>query len=196
MKTYASINRAKGFNNEHSLFSLIQGYRATARHLLQELIKSEDWLQIDSIIYPALFVFRHYMELIMKDTLRYHRLINGEIDSDHVGFKNEHSLQRLWKELRPYLDETYKHEANYPTDMATMDALLQEFESYDHGSFAFRYPYDGSKNKKKQIVYTLGFMTINLANLQQVVDRTIAFFDGINAHAAVLLDETQSNAYN
>ena len=74
---YASINRGKGIRNESGMFFIIEGYREASFYLLDELIKNhnQDWLKIDSIIYPVLFSFRHYLEVVMKDTLRYHRMI-------------------------------------------------------------------------------------------------------------------------
>ncbi len=106
---YSLINRRQGINNEHSQFLIIEGYRKASKELLESLLADEDidWLKLDSKIYPILFLFRHYLEIIIKDTLRYYNILNDMIASDEVGFVKEHSLMTLWKSLKPFLERSY-----------------------------------------------------------------------------------------
>lgn len=188
---YASINRSYGSRNELALFYLIEGYRESAFLLLEELLNNhnKNWLKIDSFIYPVIFNFRHYLEIIIKDTLRYHRLINNEVFDDQIGFKNTHSLKKLWDELRPYLQQTFSTEANFKEDLLAVEQLIEEIEEKDNGSFSFRYPYEGSKKIDSSVQFMLPSMTIELENLKLVMTKLSNYFEGINHHAASILDQ-------
>lgn len=188
---YASINRRKGTRNELALFYLIEGYREASFVLIEELLNNhnQDWLKIDSFIYPVIFNFRHYLEIIIKDTLRYYRLINNEVLNDQIGFKNTHSLKTLWSELKPYLEQTYSAEVNLKDDLLAVEQLIDEIEEKDKGSFSFRYPYEGSKKIETPVQFTLPSMTIEIENLKLVMKKLSNFFEGINHHAAVILDQ-------
>lgn len=190
-RTYASINRAKGLNNEMTSSYIIDGYRECSLFLLDGILASEDWAKIDSWIYPILFNFRHYLEAIMKDILRYHRIINREIGNDKVGFKSEHSLRKLWLELKPYLMSTY--DSTDETEMMAVEDLIKELEESDGGSFTFRYPFKTAKDKNAPIVFNTSAKTIDLDNLKQSFEKCMYFFDSIHLHAAAILDEIQSN---
>lgn len=193
--SYASINRSKGHLNEVGLFYIIEGYREATNLLIEKVVESEnnDWLKIDSLIFPLLFNFRHYLEIIIKDTIRYYRLYNNEIFSDETGFVKEHSLTKLWSELNPYLKSTYENEEKNEADLNAVKNLLTEFDTIDKGSFSFRYSFEGKKKPNAEIVYSVAPMTIDLDNLQESIKKMQIFFEGVNGHIAALLDEALTN---
>lgn len=188
---YASLNRQRGIRNESGLFFIIEGYRDAAYYLLDELLNNHkgDWLKIDSLIYPLLFSYRHYLEIVMKDTLRYHRLIKQETFFDQVGFKNEHSLIKIWTELKPYLEHIYVNAENLNEKFSAVEKLLNEIDEKDKGSYSFRYPFDSSRNLDTPIQFSLPHIAIDLGNLKAVFQKLSYYFDSINEHAKVLLDE-------
>jgi len=190
--SYTSINCVKGHLNENGLFFIIEGYRETTNLLLEKLVdnKPEDWLKIDSLIFPLLFNFRHYLEIIIKDTIRYYRLYNKEIFSNEIGFLKEHSLTELWKVLSPYLKSNYENEVSMDTDSKAIENLLIEFDSIDKGSFSFRYPFNSNSKINGEIVFSVGAMTIDLNNLASTIKKMISYFEGINWHIAEILDNS------
>jgi len=188
---YASINRSKGFVNESGFFYLIEGFRKITFDTLNNILAHEndtDWLKIDSLIQPILYNFRHYLELILKDTTRYYKLLNDEVYADEVGFKPGHSLKVLWDELKPYLVRQYRHDDSNQDDLQAVETLILELDGVDEGSFAFRYPFKRTKSERGAIVYSVQPMTIDLLNLKDVMEKIAYFFDSINMHAAELLD--------
>lgn len=155
-KDYSSINRVNDGNNDHQFFLIIEGYKNSAFELLDNLIGKEDvdWLNLDSKIFPIIFIFRQYLELILKQTLRFEKLIKEEIQSDELGFKRIHSLEELWNELKPNIQSRYKKYDQKTQDElfekdVIIDNIILEFENLDGGSFAFRYPFKGRKKMKK-----------------------------------------------
>ncbi|GEP93495.1 hypothetical protein SAMN05660909_05394 [Chitinophaga terrae (ex Kim and Jung 2007)] len=193
-KTYASINRTKGLNNDNALLFIGEGYQSASIILLNEIIENhnEDWMKIDSLIYPILFSFRHYLEIVIKDTLRNHKLISGDTYSDEIGFPPDHDLFKLWERLKPYLDKTYEHSDTHPAQMTVLEKLITEFNDVDKGSYSFRYPFNRPQRNNDDIVFSLEAMTINLLNLKSTFEKMIFLLGSINEHSKVLLDIKQT----
>lgn len=198
---YSSLNRSKGINNEHSQFLIIEGYREASKELLENLLLDEeiDWLKLDSKIFPVLFLFRHYVEIIIKDTLRYYNILNDLIASNEVGFVKEHSLMKLWSCLKPFLERNY---LTYEKKLAeecmasdnSIEALIKEIDELDKFSFAFRYAFEGAKTIDTKVNYTISKpVIINLKNLKNIIIKMINYFEGIHSQAVWFLDEKQSN---
>jgi hypothetical protein len=188
---YASINRTNDATNSTALLLLIEGYREAAFKLLSELTQNHnnDWSKIDSFIYPALYVYRHYLELILKDTLRYYRLLKDEISADQTGFVNQHSLLELWKELKHYLENTVGHEVDSALNRNIAEKLLTEFDNKDKGSFAFRYPFNATKLFTAPATTSLNSFSVDLINLKNTCKKLSNYFEGINWRVAAMLDE-------
>lgn len=199
---YATINSQKGINNEHSLFLLIEGYRDASSKLLNELLIAEkvDWLKIDSLIYPILYSFRHYLELIIKDTVRNYNLIDKKISSDEIGFKKEHSLLKLWSLLKSRIIENYNGYdketiQQCEIENTSVENMLIEINNLDEYSFGFRYPFQVADNGKyinSKIVYMFGELKIDLNNLNANMSKLINYFEGLNSQSVHLLDEIQT----
>lgn len=192
--TYATIDQSNDKTNFTGLLLLVEGYRDASFLLLNELTKNHnnDWLKIDSLIYPALYLYRHHLEIILKDTLRYYRLLRSEISYEQTGFENRHSLFDLWKLLRPYLDETYSQESDGSQTRDIVEKLLTEFDAKDKKSSAFRYPFDSNGNFKGSVKTSLPNFSIDLPNLEDVCRKLSRYFEGVNIHVAHMLDEKQS----
>lgn len=197
---YASINRTKGINNHQAEFLIIEGYREATRELLTNLLKDEniDWLKIDSKIYPILFLFRHYIEVMLKNTVRYYNILNNIIFSDEVGYIKKHSLLYVWNVLKPFLasnlenyDESLKQDC-LNTNQA-VESIISEIDILDESSFGFRYAFKGVGNINGAIVYSLPSFTIDIYNLKDIIIKMMNYFEGINDEVIHFLDEKQSN---
>lgn len=198
---YASINLTKGINNQHSEFLIIEGYREATRELLINLLKDEniDWLKIDSKIYPIIFLFRHYIEVILKNTVRYYNILSDKSFSDEVGYVRKHSLLYFWNELKPFLvnnlenyDESLKQDC-LNTNQA-VESIISEIDALDENSFGFRYAFKGANKINEPVVYSMPSFTIDLHNLKDVIIKMMNYFEGINDEVIHFLDEKQTNA--
>ncbi len=199
---YASINRTKGIDNKHSEFLIIEGYREATRELLINLLRDEniDWLKIDSKIYPIVFLFRHYIEVMLKNTVRYYNILNDKTFSSEVGYIKNHSLFYFWNELKPFLVNNFE---NYDKSLKqdclntihAVESIILEIDDLDKSSFGFRYAFKGVKKINDPIVYSMPSFTIDLNNLNDVVIKVINYFEGINDEVIHFLDEKQSNSY-
>lgn len=162
------LNRSKA-NNE---IAMSKAYINTALWLLDLIKLSNSNLVKDGYIFPALYCFRHYLELIMKDSIHYFKLNRGKISSEELGYEdNEHRLFHLWNSLRNNLDKN--------NDVRRVCKLIKEFDDIDEGSTFFRYAYNHEKGKI--IEYDYPATMINISLLKKRMLQLYCFFEGVNS---------------
>jgi hypothetical protein len=140
------------------------GYKNAADALVARV--AADRGEADALVYPIVFCFRQYLELVLKDTLREARSYYG-IDGS---FDNEHSLLHHWRPLRPLLEERW---LDNPGPLDAVEENLTQIDAVDRGSFAFRYSITtkGHQSLPREI------QRINLRNLKEVVERIGTFLE-------------------
>jgi hypothetical protein len=110
-------------------------YRESAERLVDLACDAPGLLNVHAM--PAVFLFRHYVELSLKDMISVARLL----DNQPRGFPDIHSLARLWSELYTLLlrigDEDNRDDS---TLLDVVDEMITELDKADPGSMAFRYP--------------------------------------------------------
>lgn len=149
----------EGFPRCIPSYGLIEeGYANCALLLLNSIILSDDNLVHDTYIFPALFCFRHYLELTIKATLKEY----GEMSLGH-------NLSSLFESLRPHL--------SLGEDVENISRLLHEFDEVDKGSTTFRYSFDvGSSGK---IIVKEFNHPINVYVIRKRFLQLYSFFDGV-----------------
>lgn len=165
------FNRSKE-NNE---IVMPEAYINTALWLLDLIKLSKDNLVKDGYIYPALFCLRHYLELIIKDSIHYFKYNKGLITSEALGYDvNEHNLFNLWNSLINFL--------TVDNQTKRICKLIKELDELDRGSTIFRYAFN--HDKKEMIVeYDYPAIMINVCCLKKRMLQLFAFFEGINSLA-------------
>ena len=108
-----------------------EGYRRAADLLVESL--DETSCEVDILLYPVVFLYRHYLELRLKELLL---LSSSYLDEPVVEVPPQHNLLKLWAEVRPKLDKVWP-EAEYHDHVGD---ILRQFCEIDAGSYAFRYP--------------------------------------------------------
>lgn len=148
--------------------------------LFMDLIKySKSNLSKDSYIFPALFCFRQYLELVIKKSILFFRRwdttpIEGESD-----FKT-HNLVDLWNKLKIHITPI-------DAEVQNVERLIYELNEIDSDGSTFRYDY-GLNNlftsKKNKIIDGL----INVDVLKTRMLQLYLFFDGIDENARIAFD--------
>jgi hypothetical protein len=154
-----------------------KGYYLSAWLLLEHIAKSNDNGEKDSLIYPVLFNFRHYVEFTIKDCIHNFRIQKNEISTDEPGYTGTHDLITLWKELKPYIP-------NDPSDSTTIsaiDTLITELDKLDGRSDSFRYVHKNPKKNTALQPAIAGEQRIGIENLKKVMGRMYNFFEGISS---------------
>ena len=162
----------------------LEGYRLAADTLVdhvKETGRSQDYL-----VYPIVFLYRHYFELLLKLIIADGR----ELLDNKRGFPTHHRLIDLWNEAKGLTRRTWK--THDPPEMGEVDHVIAEFVKLDPEGESFRYPVkkDG-KNTLPQI------KLINLRQLSDSLKGVSEFLDGVHSGISGYLDhERQNSGYN
>ena len=162
------------------------GYISTSVLLLNIIKFSESNLAKDSYIFPALFCFRQYLEIIMKSAILRYR--NGDINPypGESKFKT-HDLEELWTKLLKHIQAD--------EDVDNIGRIIRELNEVDNDSTAFRYDYHLNRivrNKDNKQINEL----LDLDVLRQRVLQLYRFFDGIDDDSRVYYDKKYITSKN
>ena len=153
------------------------GYISTSVLLLNIIKFSRSNITKDSYIFPALFCFRQYLEIVMKGAILRYR--NGDINPypGESKFKT-HDLEELWTKLIKHIQ--------IDEDVDNIGRILRELNEIDNDSTTFRYDYHLNRivrNKDNKQINEL----LDLDVLRQRILQLYRFFDGIDDDSRVTM---------
>ena len=109
-------------------------YRESAERLIDLACDAPGLLNVHAM--PAVFLFRHYVELSLKDMISVGRVL----DDQPGGFPDIHGLAQLWSELRTLLRRIGDDADDDAMLLDVVEEMITELDKADPGSMAFRYP--------------------------------------------------------
>lgn len=120
-------------------YAYAEGYRRAARLVADHVIQSK-W-DIDFLVYPVAFLYRHNVELQLK------RLIpDGAFladvplsEKDRELLPSTHRLDLLWILFKPILGKIAGEFGVTDNDMKAIESYVNQIHRIDDRSFAFRY---------------------------------------------------------
>jgi hypothetical protein len=138
----------------------------------------EDRGDQDFLVYPIVFIYRHHVELQMKELIRNGRRLL-DVDGD---FDANHNLVRLWSACREVLEQVFRR-----GEREALDAIgeqLQQLAALDAGSYAFRYPEDraGAPSLPPEL------RRFNLRHFAERMERIGGMLEGASTGISVYLD--------
>jgi hypothetical protein len=147
-----------------------EGYKQAADLLAQHVVEAQR--DCDHLIYPIGFLYRHALEVLLKDIL--HR-------GGH-GHRNGHDLLPLWQECRGVIEE--RCYAIERSDLDAAEAVIRQFADKDRESTVFRYPAhkDGRPSFPRD-------ERINLKTLATVAGRAYALLSDLKCTVTAHLEE-------
>jgi len=121
----------------------------------------------DLAVYPACFLYRHYLELMLKGLIR----IGNQLRDRTADYPKHHRIRELWETCRPLLEEACPD--GDPADTITVEKCILEFAAIDPSGEAFRFGehHDGNPSLKGRIQFSL-------ANMRDVMNRLSGFLEG------------------
>ena len=136
-----------------------------AANLLLEAIKKQR-IEDYALTNPALFLFRHALELVLKSILE---------QSVEGAPKNEHSLSALLKRVQCFAKDKYQQDVP-----GWIVSRIDEFAAIDPGSMAFRYGQDRYGGKGSMPTSVPGEVYVGIPHLLRVMEELYT----VLAHAA------------
>lgn len=154
-------------------YSYAMGYREAADMLVEQIAAKPRW-ERDVIVYPCVFLYRQYLELMMKALIE----VGWEYLDETVPqtgkprkVPNTHNLNQLWDYCRVILRKVWPKGPD--TDLRAVGRCIAEFSGVDPGSYTFRYPVDTKGNPSISEL-----RAINLVVLRETMEKLGNFFSG------------------
>lgn len=123
--------------------------------------------ELDIVILPVCFLYRHYLELALKALARDVATIKG-VDAP----KLDHGLMERWSFAREYMGDNPDED----DALAATESLLKEWSEIDPNSFSFRYP--TTKEGKPSLPES--FTQLNIRQLRDAIEKVDRVFSGIS----------------
>jgi len=140
-------------------------------------------LSPDYIIFPLAFLWRHYVELALKEIIVLGRELQGEA---FTKLPTHHRLLALWEAAKPYI---IVHGSLDSPELANVESNINELERIDPYATGFRYLLDRSQKARGLTEHP---SDVNLGVLQEAMVALGAFFEGVNSCQSAALDHMRS----
>jgi hypothetical protein len=124
----------------------------------------------DLAVLPVFFLYRHYLELILKHII----CLGRGCSLEEAGVSSTHDLSRLWSEARSVLELLWPGQSQI--EMAAVGRCVSEFHRCDESSEESRYPITGKRHKQRKAFRSL--TRVDLRNLKRVMAGVANFLDG------------------
>lgn len=164
-----------------------EGYRRAARVLVEEAV--ERHRDRDYLVYPIFFLYRHHVELALKNIIRripylLYRPLTQE-EQEHLG---QHRLDRLWQDLKPMFAEVCKavgwDKLNRIEEQG-VDSYIRQLTALDPDSYSFRY----RRSKKGRPSLPSDLERIDLRHFAELMERLADYLDGLDTATSVLEEQ-------
>jgi len=132
MSKYNPFRRAAvNLIREDSWCVYADGFKRAIEFLIANV---QSTYEVNTVIFPILFLCRHYIELTLKEVIGYGRYLNEAAGTPPGG----HDLKNLWNEAKTYIR---KEISDVSTDeLAHIERLILEIHAIDPTSEGSRYP--------------------------------------------------------
>lgn len=170
-------------SNRGEWYRFAMGYKHAADRLSSEM--ATYGRVPESAGFPVLYLYRHYVELMLKGVL----LDTGELLEEPERIPRHHELRRLWGQLRARLTTIEQLESDEWLERA--GTLIGELDSIDERAVAFRYPV----NRDGDAVLPV-YQAIDLAHFSAVMDELSLVLEGIAAALDQQLEYKREIEYN
>lgn len=152
----------------HDFDLFAEGYKTGADILVSHVIeKSSDQ---DLLVYPIVFLYRHHLELRLKEIIREGNRLLGTYED----FRHCHDLNKLWIPAKKVVKEIWPE--GDPEEFIFIEHVINEISTVDSQSYSFRYPEDKSGNNPLS-----GISHINLRHLAEMIEKVYIFLYGVSA---------------
>lgn len=155
-------------------YGYCKGYKESADLLIDNAIASKNTSVLDTVVFPAFFLYRQFIELSLKQSIL--RFSSGEYKEKVQTIRRlNHNLIAIWKEFLKVLPEARNEGEKHV--LVVVEKYIKDFVEFDSSSFNFRYPI------KKDLELVFGQeKRINLRHVKEIMDELESFFYGSHAY--------------
>jgi len=150
------------------------GYREAARIVAKYACESRN--DKDVLVFPVAYLYRHHVELVLKDLKSTALYLTDRTQSD----RPNHELMPLWNDLRPLLQEV---EAFPKEELDGVTAYVQQLHEIDPKGEAFKF--STTKNGKPLLADKT---QIHIRTLAEAMEKLASYLDFIGSRLELLSD--------
>ncbi|MGY5780308.1 hypothetical protein [Rhizobium sp. LEGMi135b] len=162
------------------------GFRRAAFQLTERMC--EQPVDQDSVVYPIVYLYRHHVELMLKDIFRLAAdLLEISISGSQEKHLGRHDLAQLWSMIRPMLDPVCKLVGSDPlpsADLEGIDAYMSQLNARDPRGESFRY----ARSRDTTRTLDADLVHINIRSFAIQMEKLAAYLDGLENWLAMLVD--------
>lgn len=152
----------------NGFYQYATAYKDAAEALVEGLLAGN--LVADSAVYPALFLYRHYVELILKGINQVGEQLYRTTKTSVEG----HQIDELWRTARPQLEQAFPERQKADSD--AVEKCIRELASIDPSGQALRY---ARRLQRQGGGPTLpSVVQVNLAHFRDMMNGLSVFLDG------------------
>jgi len=144
----------------YNYFHYYKGYFHAGLKIVTDIINNPNPSDIDLLIYPIVFLFRHSIELALKHL----SIVVPKIWGETIDTALTHNLITDWKKIKVFL---LKEPGIFNTDNQLIDKFekfLNDFTEIDPKGEAFRYPVDKGGTR-----HLSDMSVINIKNFHNII---------------------------
>lgn len=179
------FKKSKNFENHADTESGAQYYNMWDKYAMSYKLAGEtiankiknDKSDIDYLVYPLVYLYRHYFELRIKEIL----VTSQGFSEEKIEIPFNHDLKLAWKtcviqikKIRPKV---------LISELKNVEKVLDDFHKYDQGSFSFRYPID---KKEKATLNSLNYIDVTL--FLEAINSSVYFLENISPLISATID--------
>jgi len=162
-----------------------EAYKRSAEILMEYV--NQNRIEENFLIYPVLFLCRHYIELKLKQIFKegYQYLHRKE------KIPTNHKIEDLFKSVKRIVTEVFSDincTDEYLRELVIMEQFIQKLVEYDPNSISFRYP---TQKNGSPTLANLDYL--NLTKIRKTMKRIINTLESICEEISLLKD--QKNEY-
>jgi hypothetical protein len=116
----------------------IYGYKKAADILSKRI--STDHSEVDYLVYPIIFLYRHHIELLLKNLLK----LNIQLHNSEETVPTNHNIKDLWPRVKGYYRKINKRKNE--SKINYINNIINELCQIDPESMSFRYNEDKKGN--------------------------------------------------
>jgi hypothetical protein len=160
------------------------GFRMAAQRLVSEVCETAS--NQDMLIYPIVYLYRHHVELVLKEIIRSaSRLLDRELLGSDLRALGRHGLAALWQIARPLLNPVCESAGNTPfpdNELCGVDSYINQIHQHDPDGQRFRYA-TGKANgdNRTGVVHSLrpALTLVNIRALATGMEKLADYLEGI-----------------
>ncbi len=170
-KTWCSLDWMANFNIDDSSYA--EAFKSAGDKIISELARGEDVIHPDMYFFPIVYLYRHCLELKMKEIIRLGAVLELISQSKKMQeVLDSHNLHALWNKVKATIT---KYWPNGPKDeLLSAEKIILDFHKVDEDGQTVRY----SRDKKGNRTIDQMPSSVQLLNLKDVFEAIYNFLDG------------------